>query len=323
MTHYPRLSIITPSYNQAAYLEETIRSVLDQGYPNLEYLVVDGASTDGSQEVIRRYEDRLAWWVSEPDHGQAEAINKGFKRATGDYIAWVNSDDLYLPGSFMRAIATFQQHPEAGLVFGDVLAIDSQSRTTNAMRYGNWGLEDLMAFSIIGQPGVFMRRAVLEDARDGDLYLDTRYHYLLDHQLWLRLALHAPMVHIPELLAAGRFHSDAKNVAQAARFGEEAYVVVEWMQHQAAYAGRFNHNASRIWAGVHRYNARYLLDGGQPGAALKSYWRSFKSNPATAMKEWHRIVYAGLCLVGLDRLKPLYFRLRHFIRRKKDPQLYG
>jgi glycosyltransferase involved in cell wall biosynthesis len=320
---YPKLSIITPSYNQAAFLEQTIRSVLDQHYPNLEYFVVDGVSTDGSQEIIKKYEKELAWWVSEPDHGQAEAINKGFGRATGEYIAWINSDDLYLPGSFMKATTVFLKNPDMGMVFGDVLAIDSQGRTTNIMRYGDWGIEDLMQFSIIGQPGVFMRREYLEKVKEGEQYLETRYHYLLDHQLWLRIALLAPMQHIKEPLAAGRFHTEAKNVAQAARFGQEAYQVVEWMQSQPAYDRYFSRLGAKIWAGVHRYNARYLLDGGQAGAALRSYWKSLKASPKIALVEWHRMIYALLCLAGLESVKALYYRLRYFVNRKKEPEIYS
>jgi glycosyltransferase involved in cell wall biosynthesis len=105
----PKLTIITPSFNQAAFIERTLRSVLDQGYENLEYFVVDGGSTDGSVDIIRRYEDRLAWWVSEPDEGQTDALNKGLRRATGDVVAYINSDDYYLPGAFANAIAGFEQ----------------------------------------------------------------------------------------------------------------------------------------------------------------------------------------------------------------------
>jgi len=107
-----KVSIVTPSFNQAAFLEQTMRSVLDQGYPDLEYLLVDGASTDDSQEIIDKYSELLAWWVSEPDSGQAEAINKGLIKASGDIVAWLNSDDIYLPGAIQKAVAVFEKYPE-------------------------------------------------------------------------------------------------------------------------------------------------------------------------------------------------------------------
>ena len=112
----PTVSIITPSFNQAAYLEQTLCSVLDQSYPHIEYLVVDGGSTDASPAIIQRYASRLAWWVSEPDHGQAEGLNKGLQRASGEIIAWLNSDDLYLPGTLHRVARFFQQHPDVDVV---------------------------------------------------------------------------------------------------------------------------------------------------------------------------------------------------------------
>jgi glycosyltransferase involved in cell wall biosynthesis len=120
----PRVSIITPSYNQASFLEETICSVLEQDYANLEYIIVDGGSKDGSVEIIRRYESQLAWWVSEPDQGQTDALNKGFGMASGDILAWLNSDDTYLPGAISGAVEYLMSHPEAGLVYGDANLVD-------------------------------------------------------------------------------------------------------------------------------------------------------------------------------------------------------
>ncbi|MDZ4158188.1 MAG: glycosyltransferase family 2 protein, partial [Anaerolineaceae bacterium] len=122
------VSVVTPSYNQVRFLEATIRSVLEQDYPNIEYLIMDGGSTDGSVEIIRRYEDRLAGWVSEPDRGQTDAINKGFARAKGDIFAWLNSDDTYQPGAIAEAVSFFQQQPEVGLVYGDASFIDEDGK---------------------------------------------------------------------------------------------------------------------------------------------------------------------------------------------------
>ena len=157
----PLVSIVTPSYNQAQYLEQTLRSVLEQDYPRIEYMVIDGASTDGSVEIIRKYEDRLAYWVSEKDSGQAEAINKGFTRASGDIIAWLNSDDYFLPGAVGAAVKAFDENPDVLLVYGDMLAVDERGRTINQLKYRQLTLDDLLCFQIIGQPAVFMRRSAL------------------------------------------------------------------------------------------------------------------------------------------------------------------
>lgn len=315
MNPYPLVSIVTPSYNQAQFLEQTIRSVLDQDYPHLEYSVVDGASTDGSVEIIKKYADRLAWWVSEPDKGQAQAINKGLQRARGEIVAWLNSDDYYLPGAMRAAVAALEANPDAGLVYGDVLAVDGRGRPTKRLKYAAWELVDLLQFHIIGQPAVFMRRGVLKQAG----YLNDAFHMLLDHQLWIRMARLAKMVYVPQLWAAARFHEEAKNLAQAPRFGQEAYLVLEWARTQPDLAALMARESRRIWAGAHRFNARYVLDGGQPWAALKSYWRSASLSPAIALAEWHRILFAFLSLLGLGRLRNLYMRLanRRFRRSQR------
>ncbi|MBP7228768.1 MAG: glycosyltransferase [Longilinea sp.] len=299
------VSVITPSFNQAAYLEQTMQSVLAQDVP-IEYWVMDGGSTDGSVAIIRRYEDRLAGWVSEADRGQADAVNKGLSRASGDVIGWLNSDDLYEPGAARRAVQAFEQYPDAALVFGDVWSLDGEGRVINQMRYGAWGLKELMTFHIIGQPGVWMRRSALERAG----LLDLSYHYLLDHQLWLRLAQMGRMVYLGQPMAAARFHAAAKNVAQAAAFGQEAYRIVEWMQTQPGLQALFAANRRAIWGGAHRINARYLLDGGQPGAALRAYGRGLRCYPPAVLPEAHRMVFCLLSLAGLGRLGETYRRLK-------------
>ncbi|HCE18326.1 MAG TPA: hypothetical protein DEQ80_10745 [Anaerolinea thermolimosa] len=312
-TRTPLVSIITPSYNQVAYLEATLRSVLEQDYPEVEYLVVDGASSDGSVDVIRKVESRLAWWVSEPDRGQAEAINKGFARARGEIVAWLNSDDIYLPGTLRAVVRAFEEHPEAGLVFGDVLSIDAAGEPFNRMTFGPYGLEDLMCFRIISQPGVFLRRSVLEACG----YLDPAYHYLLDHHLWLRVAQRAEMVYLPQVLAAARFHPQAKNVAQGTGFGREAFRIIAWMQTQPGLQETYRRLKRRIHAGAYRFDAHYLLDGGQPRAALAAYLRCLSLHPPTALAVWRRILYAVVSLVG----DPSRWRSRFMERRKERLRL--
>ena len=299
MTDLPLVSIITPSYNQAAFLEKTMRSVLEQDYPNIEYLVADGGSNDGSVEIIKRYANRLAWWVSEKDHGQGEAINKGFARAKGKYIAWVNSDDYYQPGAIRAAVAELEAHPEIGMVFGDVQVVSADGRVLNELHYGNWGLKELMTFHIIGQPAVFMRRSVLEKAG----YLDMNYHFMLDHQLWLRMGLESGMCYVPQLWAGAHYHEDCKNLAQAAEFGKEAYRIVEWMENDPRFESLFCLNAPYIKAGAERINGFYLLDAKEYQASFRAYWHGFLLSPEIIFPEWYRMVFALFAPLGLEKLR--------------------
>jgi len=307
MSEQPRVTIVTPSYNQAAFLEQTIRSVLDQGYPNLEYFVVDGGSTDGSQAIIEKYADRIDWWVSEKDMGQAEAINKGFTRATGKYIAWLNSDDLYQPGAIQSAVRIMEEKPEISLVYGNVLSIDAKGEPFNLITYKNWSLSDLMSFNILGQAAVFMRRSDQQKAGN----LDLSYRFLLDHHLWLRMAQYGKIMYVPETWASARIHAGAKNVALTRVCGQEAYQLAAWMPYQPGLAALYKKNRRRVWAGANRMNARYLLDGGEPWKALRAYFRSFIQYPPIALTEWRRIGYAIVSLViNVDAFKQRYLERR-------------
>lgn len=286
-------------------------SVLNQDYSNLEYIIVDGKSTDGSQEIIKKYADRLAWWVSENDKGQADAFNKGLMHAGGKYIGWLNSDDLYLEGVVSEAIELLESNPEIAFVFGNVQSINEQDEITNIMKYGHWGLVDLMQFKIIGQPAVFMRKDLL-DSLGG---LDTSYHFLLDHHLWLRLASNAQIKYSNKIWAAARFHASSKNVAHASEFGKEAYRLVEWMEKNPDLKQIFLANHKKILAGAHRMNARYLLDGGQFSQAINAYWQGMKLDFLTILPEWHRMLYAILAPLGLQKLKYIYLKIRYLIKR--------
>ncbi len=207
------VSIITPSYNQAAYLEQTILSVLNQDYAPIEYIVVDGASKDASVEIIKKYADRLAYWVSEKDGGQAEAINKGFARATGEIIAWLNSDDYYLEGAVSAAVKIFEANPDVVLVYGNMLAVDEHGKTFNTLTYKQLTLEDLLCFQIIGQPAVFMRRSALQKTNS----LDATFHFLLDHFLWIQLAQHGRILHARSNLGCGALPCRGKEPRQSRR----------------------------------------------------------------------------------------------------------
>ncbi len=306
----PLVSIVTPSYNQSRFIEQTICSVLGQGVDSLEYFIIDGGSTDSSVEIIKRYESKLAGWVSEKDQGQADAINKGIRASSGEIVAWLNSDDLYQPGAIQKAIEVFQKHPQASLVYGNVLSIDENAQPFNHQTFQPYGLQDLMSFRIISQPAVFMRRAALEQTG----LLDLSYHYLLDHHLWLRMAQIAPIAFIPRTLAAARYHSKAKNLAHTAEFGREAFRIVDWMETDPRFALLFRKNRRRILAGAHRLNAFYLLDGESYARSLAAYARAFRYNPGIIIPETHRILYALLAPLGLKRLRSIYTRFRSFLK---------
>jgi glycosyltransferase involved in cell wall biosynthesis len=310
MSNLLLVSVVTPSFNQAPFLEQTIRSVLEQDYVRIEYIIVDGGSTDGSVDIIKKYADRFAWWVSEKDSGQAEGINKGLRRARGEIVAWLNSDDIYLPGAVSAAMKVFEQNPRAGLVYGDGYSMDGAGRFYSTMKAAQWDVTDLLSFHILSQPAVFMRRAVLEQAG----YLDETYHLLLDHQLWIKMAVRAPMVHVPAVWAAGRVHAEAKNSKRAALFGEEAFRILEWAETQPVLEDHVRQNRKQVRAGAYRLNSFYLTDSGQPSAALKSYWKSFVIYPPAALGDWKHILLALAEGLGFKKLRRVYLgaRLRRY-----------
>lgn len=302
-----KVSIITPSYNQAQFLETTIRSVLSQGCKDLEYFIIDGGSSDGSLEIIRKYEDRLSFWISEPDKGQADAINKGFKKATGDVIAWINSDDAYAPGAIQSAIKEFLKRPDVGLIYGNSVSMDQHGVPFHLQSFNEYSLKDLVAFNIICQPAVFFRKEILAEAG----FLDHQFHFLLDHHLWLRIAQRTNIHHVSEIWAFARYHPGAKNIRLAPEFGKEAFKLLDWMRGEPDLVEIITQNQKVVMATFHRFVGRYLLDGGQGLPALRSYLRSFQADPKVALKEWHRIIFAGLQILGLGRLDKLYYRLRN------------
>ena len=300
------VSIITPSFNQARYLETTIQSVLSQDYPHIEYILIDGASTDNSIEIIKKYDNRLAFWISEKDHGQAEAINKGLARANGEIVAWLNSDDYYLPNAISNAVKVFEGIPGLVMAYGDMLAVNELGQTTNTLKYKQLSLVDLLCFQIIGQPAVFFRRDTFEKTGG----LDSTFHFLLDHHLWIRLAQQGKILHVPQTWAAARYHSEAKNRAKAAEFGHEAFRILDWVKSQPELAAEISIVERRARASAHRVDARYLLDGGQSWSALKAWVRALIIHPPTAFARLNIFVSSLLNLSGLNALRELILRRR-------------
>jgi glycosyltransferase involved in cell wall biosynthesis len=204
------VSIVTPSYNQARFIEETIRSVLEQDYPHIEYIVVDGGSTDGSVDIIRRYADRLAWWVSERDQGQTDAINKGFAQASGEVLAWLNSDDTYLPGAISEVVAFLRDHPEVGMVYGDANLVDENGQVLGRFPARQTDYRQLRRGSVhIPQQASFFRAELWR--RVGPL--DPTFYFAMDYDLWVRLAKITPLRYHSRLWANFRLHGQGKTLA--------------------------------------------------------------------------------------------------------------
>jgi glycosyltransferase involved in cell wall biosynthesis len=212
---WPRVSIVTPSYNQGQFIEETIRSVLLQGYPDLEYIIIDGGSTDGSVEIIRKYEPWLAYWVSEKDSGQSDAINKGFARATGEFVAWLNSDDWYQPDVFASRATYLTQHSEVVLVYGDCNHVDEDGKVM-WITYGSscTAFDLAMEGNKFAQPSVFMRTSMLHKVGG----LSLKLCYVMDYDLWVRMGLQGEMHPLPGIVANFRYQIRSKSVSSGYLF---------------------------------------------------------------------------------------------------------
>ena len=225
MPSAPLISIVVPSYNQGAFLDECLRSALDQSHSRKEVIVIDGGSADSSREILHRYERRLDYWISEPDRGQANAVNKGWARAKGDILGWLNSDDRLEPGALEAAAEAFAAHPGAPILYGDVAEIDPQGAALGEKRMDGFGLRSLLLGKNMGQPGVFIPRPTY--AAVGGL--DEKLHYALDFEYYLRIWTAFPRggVHLPRIVASSRIWGESKTLARGGRFGEEYRSVLE------------------------------------------------------------------------------------------------
>lgn len=207
---YPKITIVTPSFNQGEFIEETIRSVILQGYPNLEYMIMDGGSNDETVEIIKKYEPWLSYWESVKDKGQSHAINKGFNRATGEILAWLNSDDIYTENTLKYIAQKFAENPDILLICGDCYLGNREAKITGIKKPPEFTLEHFWTGgNVPGQPAVFFRKQVIENVGN----IDESLHYLLDWELWFRISLNLPknlIMNVDKPLALARIWDEAK-----------------------------------------------------------------------------------------------------------------
>jgi glycosyltransferase involved in cell wall biosynthesis len=242
-----RITVITPSYNQAPYLEQAITSVLDQGYGNLEYFVLDGGSTDGSGRIIRKYEDRIDYWRSAKDGGQTAAINEGMKRAAGDIVGWLNSDDVLEKGALEAVAEAFASHPEAGIVCGRLLLIDARDNVLGERFNGGVTYSGLLdGRAQVNQPGSFYRTRLVRQVG----YLDEGLNYAMDYDLWLRLAEISGVLETDRPLARHRLQEHSKTCAEYFRFLPEIRKIRR--KHHAPFCCRMTWNLVRCELGAMR-----------------------------------------------------------------------
>ena len=209
----PKVSVVTPSYNQGRFIEETILSVISQDYPNLEYIIVDGGSTDNTMSIVKKYQSQISYYISEPDNGQSDAINKGFSFSTGQILAWINSDDVYLPGAISAAVHAMKV-TDASVVYGDFELINAESHILDTIRSPDFDAIRLLNGDYIPQPSTFFRRSAFFDVGR----IDESLHYSMDYDLWLKMALGYRFLHVSKTLSKFRLHTDSKTVTAAPLF---------------------------------------------------------------------------------------------------------
>jgi glycosyltransferase involved in cell wall biosynthesis len=287
----PKISIVTPSYNQGQFIEETIRSVLLQGYPDLEYIIIDGDSTDDSVEIIKKYEPWLAYWVSEPDRGQSHAINKGWRRAQGEVIAYLNSDDLLAPGALGHVAHTFMSAPEAGLVYGDCSLIDAKGGLIDNLKSRPYNRAGLLVANYILQPSAFIGRKAFRHVGE----VDESFHMAMDYDYWVRVAMAGfDMKYVPQALSSARLTPNTKSASLVLSFLPDILRVLDSVYESGLVPGDVRRAKRSAYANAWRVGGVRYFNANMRRPAITAMLRSLCWKP---MYHWKTSVIALLIIL--------------------------
>lgn len=271
------VSIITPSYNQGRYIEECIRSVRDQDYPHIEHLIIDGGSTDETLNIIRKYEDALAYWVSEKDEGISDAINKGLQKATGEMLWFVSADDtLVVPGAISALVSYLEDHPDVAFVYGDLYLVDKHGQVRDQKKFPEYDLFKLV-FERVRYPvtGCLMRRSLLSTVG----FLDPSLRGANDLDYFFRIALRHKMGHVAQFTSLFRIHSDQMNQAGVLLWAEESIRVYERLLQSPDAPPELLQRAREVRAEAFVKAARSCFSGGRASQARAYVLLAFRHSP--------------------------------------------
>ncbi|HXD33272.1 MAG TPA: glycosyltransferase family 2 protein [Pyrinomonadaceae bacterium] len=291
----PLVSVVTPAYNQADFLRDTLESVLSQDYPNIEHQVIDDGSTDSTPEILKEYADRI-FVESHQNRGQTSTINKGWERAKGDIVTWLNSDDTFLPGAVSTAVNYFEEHPDVDIVFGDTLFTQADgtpiepSKKRAEFDYRTFVVE---CANPIAQPSAFIRRKVIDDVG----LLDPKFYYFMDWDFWLRAGLHHRIEYFPGLYSTYRLHKDSKTVAQANKAAPELQYMYRKFFARDDLPDEVRAWEPRAMSNMFFTSAGYYLEGKNPKDARQMAWKALQSDPGAVLRpeSMRKFVY---CMSG-------------------------
>ena len=308
----PLVSIVTPSFNQGQYIEETILSVLNQDYPHIEYIVIDGGSTDRTLDILKKYKDRLTT-ISEPDSGQSDAINKGWRRARGEIVAWLNSDDTYTPGAIKKVVEAFRQYPDSGIIYGDCYWIDTEGHRIRWMHIPQVDLESLLCFTILQQPAVFLQKKVLDQVG----LLNTDLHFSMDHEYWIRAAFRFPFQHIPYFLASAREHEAAKSSANHTQFPKDAMAILDKFFSDPTMSDQIKGFRKKAYGGAYLNSAYWFCLAKKTKLARLHISKAIKLYPPVL---FHQLALPVMIesFLGISTVRPLRWIKHEWIRLGKS-----